>query len=187
MRKTLEHWTRQVSELKGGLLGRPSKTIKDSDHESDRDYDIWLKRFQIGIILVNDLETVLAYFGEYCGCFMPLSQKFCPSLNWKALDEWHWHGRGQDSLILTVLNEKHSWKGRIGQWCEIIYFLKKWNKKCENQVSNLIAHIIEKGFSKGIWDLFPRGIDADFYYLERQKAPSLQLIKVKKKEERKKK
>lgn len=84
--KTLGHWTRKVSELKGGLLGHPSKTIKDGVHESDGDDDIWIKRFQTGRILVNDIETVLVYFGEECGCFMPLSKKFCPSLNWKAFD-----------------------------------------------------------------------------------------------------
>lgn len=38
-------------------------------------------------------------------------------------------------------------------------------RKVWKPVQQFNTHIIEKCFYKGIWDLFPRDIEADFYYL----------------------
>lgn len=38
-------------------------------------------------------------------------------------------------------------------------------RKVWKSVQQFNAHITEKCFYKGIWDLFPRDIEADVYYL----------------------
>lgn len=42
-------------------------------------------------------------------------------------------------------------------------------RKVWKSVQQFNAHIIEKCFYKGIWDLFPRDIEADFYHLAKGK------------------